>query len=93
MTAAPADPGGRHQRIASRVRRLVADHLGVAIEALCPTLSLREDLAVDSLDLAEMVALLEHAFAITVSDRVLTHVHSYGDLVDSTVGLVMADQS
>jgi acyl carrier protein len=71
------------------LRGLVADHLGVDVQALGAGVSLREDLAADSLDLLELTLLLEREFALTVSDRALDGIVSYGDLVDVMVDLVV----
>jgi acyl carrier protein len=71
-----------------RVRRVVADALGVGLEDLVREASLRDDLAADSLDLVELALALEAKFGITVSDRVLDLVRSYGDLVEATVDLI-----
>jgi len=38
-------------RVEPRLRRVVADNLGVALEDLTPEVSLTDDLAADSLDL------------------------------------------
>jgi len=65
-------------------RRLVADHLGVGVEQLVAGVSLREDLAADSLDLVELAMALEAEFAIVVPDSVLDRVRTYGDLVQTT---------
>jgi acyl carrier protein len=73
-----------------RVRRVVADALGVGLEELVREVSLRDDLAADSLDLVELVLALEAKFGITVPDRVLDLVRSYGDLVETTVDLIRA---
>src|SRR5207249_1486012 len=66
------------------VRRVVSDRLGVGVEELVSEVSLRDDLAADSLDLVELVMALEAEFAIVVPDRVLDRVRTYGDLVQTT---------
>lgn len=66
------------------VRRLVAQHLGVGLEDLGTEVSLRDDLAADSLDLVELAMALETEFAIVVPERVLDRVRTYGDLVEAT---------
>jgi acyl carrier protein len=71
-----------------RVRRVVADTLGLGLEELVREVSLRDDLAADSLDLVELALTLEAKFGITVPDRVLDLVRSYGDLVEATVNLI-----
>jgi acyl carrier protein len=72
------------------VRRLVAEHLGVGAEKLVPHVSLREDLAADSLDLVGLAIALEGEFAIVVSERILDRVRTFGDLVGATGLLVRA---
>src|SRR5216117_3659969 len=62
-------------------RRLVADHLGVGVEQLVAGVSLRDDLAADSLDLVELAMALEAEFGIVVPEHILDRVRTYGDLV------------
>jgi acyl carrier protein len=72
------------------VRRLVAEHLGVGEEALVRDISLRDDLAADSLDLVELAMALEGEFAILVPERILDAVRTYGDLVAAAGVLLRA---
>jgi acyl carrier protein len=72
------------------VRRLVADHLGVGAEDLAAGVSLRDELAADSLDLLELAMALEAQFAIVVPERILDQVRTYGDLIEATGLLVRA---
>lgn len=80
---------GLHEFVEPQLRRLLAKHLGVGAEQLVPGASLREDLAADSLDLVELALLLEQQFGVSLSDRLLDDVQSYGELVDVTIGLLM----
>jgi acyl carrier protein len=64
-----------------RVRCLVADTLGVEIHELEPDVSLTDELAADSLDVAELAARLEADFGLVVPERVMDHLRTYGDLV------------
>ena len=52
-----------------RVRRVVADALGVGLGELVREVSLRDDLAADSLDLVELALALEAKFGIRVPGR------------------------
>jgi len=79
---------GMYEFVEPHVRRLVADHLGVGVEELVPELSLRDDLAADSLDLVELALALEERFGIGVPEHILDQVRSYGDLVETTVDLI-----
>ena len=72
------------------VRRLVADHLGVGVGELGSEVSLRDDLAADSLDLVELAMALEAAFAIEVPQPILERVRSFGDLIRATDLLIGA---
>jgi len=81
---------GLHEFVEPQLRRLLAKHLGVGTERLVAGASLREDLAADSLDLVELALLLEQQFDVSLSDRLLDDVQSYGDLVDATIALLMA---
>jgi acyl carrier protein len=72
------------------VRRLVAEHLGVGVEELVTDVSLRDDLAADSLDLVELALALEGEFTIAVPERILDEVRTFGDLVRATSVLIRA---
>ena len=66
-----------------RVRRVVADQLGVGANELARDISLVDDLAADSLDLVELAMALETELGIAVPESVIEHMRTYGDLVDS----------
>ncbi len=76
--------------VESRVRRLAADHLGVEEHELLPELSLVEDLAADSLDLAELGLALEDDLGVAVPEPLLSEVRTYGDLVEAMLVVVQA---
>jgi acyl carrier protein len=73
-----------------RVRRLAADHLGVEEDELLAELSLVEDLAADSLDLAELGLAIEDDLGVHVPEVLLSEVRTYGDLVETILGVVQA---
>jgi acyl carrier protein len=79
-----------YEFVEPQLRHLVAEHLGVGLEALVSDVSLRDDLAADSLDLVELAMALEGAFAIVVPERILDEVRTYGDLVHATGLLIRA---
>jgi acyl carrier protein len=64
------------------VRGVVSDRLGVAPDALRVPVSLVDDLAVDSLDLLELVIDLESVFAIVIPEREIDRVRTVGDLAE-----------
>ena len=77
----------RQQPIEPRVRRLVAETLGVCPTELGPEIQLMDDLAADSLDIVELAVELEGEFGITFSERMLGRIRSYADLVETTFAL------
>jgi acyl carrier protein len=60
---------------------VVTEYLGIAWDDLRPYVSLTDDLAADSLDLAELMVGLEDEFDIEIPDAMLGEVHSYAELV------------
>src|SRR2546425_12770986 len=80
-----------HERVVeTRVRRVVADNLGVDVDDRAPDVSLTDDLAADSLDLLELALALERELAISLPERLLERVRTYGDLVQATLVLARA---
>jgi len=80
-----------HERVVeTRVRRVVADNLGVDVDDLTPDVSLTDDLAADSLDLLEVALALEGELGISLPERLLERVRTYGDLVQATLALARA---
>ncbi|HJQ83930.1 MAG TPA: acyl carrier protein [Candidatus Binatia bacterium] len=71
--------------LAATVRELVADRLGVDARRLSTDVSLRDDLAVDSLDLAEIAIAIESELGVVLPRRFLDDVRSVGDLIDATL--------
>src|SRR5690348_16529934 len=81
---------GMDEFVEPHVRRLVAERLGVGVEELLSEVSLRDELAADSLDLVELAMALESEFAIAVPERILDEVRTFGDLVRATGSLIRA---
>lgn len=52
-----------------RLRKLVAEQLGVEEERIVPEASFIDDLEADSLDLVELIMSLEEEFNIEISDE------------------------
>ena len=76
-----ASAGSAEKSVEPRIRRVVAEHLGIGREDLRPYISLTDDLAADSLDLAGLMVRLEDEFNIEIPDSMLGEVHSYAELV------------
>jgi len=75
-----------------RVRRVVADHLGVELEDLAPGVSLIDDLAADSLDLIELAVEIERQFGISLPEVLIDEIRTYGDMVDAVLRLTHAQR-
>src|SRR5262245_1386608 len=75
-----------------RVRRVVAEFLGVDVVDLGPEVSLTDDLAADSLDLLELALALEGRFGIVIPEAVIDGMHRYGDLVELVEALTSEQQ-
>src|SRR5262249_29381505 len=73
---------GMQHFVEPRIRALVADHLGVRPEELTAEVSLVDDLAADSLDMIELAIAVEDALDISIPERTIEHVRSFGDLVE-----------
>ena len=77
------------EHVERRLRALVAERLGVGEDELERHVSLRDDLAVDSLDLLEVAVAIEDAWDVTLPDRLLAQVRTYGELAAATIDLVL----
>ena len=52
-----------------RLRKIIADQLGVEEEKVTPEAHFIEDLNADSLDLVELIMALEEEFSVEISDE------------------------
>ena len=86
MVARGSGAGSRREWVDGRLRPLIADQLGVDASVLVPGTSLVDDLAADSLDLAELTLVLESEFDVAFPRRAVEELRTYGDLL----GLLMA---
>jgi acyl carrier protein len=100
MLARDTAPGRRQDRdtraeeaIDSRVRRIVADRLGISPAELVPDTSLADDLAVDSLDLIEIAIAVETEVGVSIAERRLERVRTYGDLAALVIMLAAESRS
>lgn len=75
-----------------RVRRVVADFLGVGLEELATDVSLIDDLAADSLDLVELAVEIERQFGIVLPEALIDEIRTYGDVVDTVQRLTRAQR-
>ncbi len=65
-----------------KVRKLIADALGVSEDEVVPSASFIEDLGADSLDIVELVMELEKEFEIAIEDDDAERISTVQDAVD-----------
>lgn len=64
-----------------RLRKIVADRLGVNEAQIVPEASFVEDLNADSLDLVELIMSLEEEFGIQIPDEDAEKIRTVGDAI------------
>ncbi len=64
-----------------RLRKIVADRLGVDEVQIVPEASFVEDLNADSLDLVELIMSLEEEFGIQIPDEDAEKIRTVGDAI------------
>ena len=67
--------------IATEVRRLIHDKLGIGTELLTDNASFKDDLAVDSLDLIELQMEVEKQYSLNMPDEVAENLKTVGNLI------------
>jgi acyl carrier protein len=70
--------------VEARIRRIVAEHLGVGTDDLGPEVSLTDDLAADSLDLFELTVVLEEELGVSIPESATEQLRTYGEVVAVT---------
>ena len=68
--------------IEERVKKIVAEQLGVKEEDIQNSASFVEDLGADSLDTVELVMALEEEFGTEIADQEAENIRTVGDAVD-----------
>jgi len=70
------------KEVAEKVKRLIAEQLGVDEAEVTPGASFTDDLGADSLDQVELVMALEEAFALSISDEDIEQMRSVQNAID-----------
>lgn len=68
--------------IASRVKKIVIEHLGADAEKVVPEASFIDDLGADSLDTVELVMAFEEEFGIEIPDEAAEKIQTVQDAIN-----------
>jgi acyl carrier protein len=66
---------------ATKVKKIVEDHLGVAPEKIVEGASFIDDLGADSLDTVELIMAFEEEFGVEIGDDIAEQIITVGDAV------------
>ena len=58
-----------NEEIAKRIKEIICEQLGVALEEVTPQASFIEDLGADSLDIVELIMALEEEYDLEIPDE------------------------
>ena len=72
--------------ISSKVKKIVADHLGIEEEKVTEEASFIDDLDADSLDTVELVMAFEEEYGSEISDSEAEKILTVGDAVNFIAG-------
>jgi len=71
--------------IEDRVKEIISEQLGVAIDEVRPEASFMDDLGADSLDVVQLVMTMEEAFDTEIPDEDAEKIQTVKDAVDYVV--------
>ena len=66
----------------TRLKKIVAEQLGVDESKIVPSARFTDDLNADSLDLVEMIMSLEEEFGVEIPDEEAEKILTVGDAID-----------
>ena len=72
--------------VATRVRKIVVEHLGAEEGKVVDSASFIDDLGADSLDTVELVMAFEEEFGIEIPDDSAENIQTFGDAVEFIAG-------
>ena len=68
--------------VEDKVKKIIAEKLGVDLSEVVPEASFVDDLGADSLDLVELIMSMEEAFEIEISDEDAENLKTVQDAID-----------
>ena len=68
--------------VQDKVKKIIAEKLGVDISDVVPQASFIDDLGADSLDLVELIMSMEEAFEVEISDEDAEKLRTVQDAID-----------
>jgi acyl carrier protein len=74
--------GKQMSEIADKIKRIVADHLGVDEAKVVPEASFIDDLGADSLDTVELVMVFEEEFDVEIPEHAAEKIATVRDAID-----------
>ena len=82
--------------ISERLKKIIAEQLGVDEESIVPSASLVDDLNVDSSDLAELITAIEQEFStpqqkLQISDEDTERITTVQDIIDYLRDYIIED--
>jgi acyl carrier protein len=81
MSSANQHATAMNEDVATKVRKLIADHLGVQTQRVSDQANFFDDLGVDRLDRLELIIAVEDHFGIELEDDVVEKIVIVGDLI------------
>jgi len=70
------------EEVETKVREIISEQLGVAVDQVTPGASFIEDLGADSLDIVELVMALEEEYGMEISDEDAEKIRTVKDVVN-----------
>ena len=74
------------EEIAERIKGIIVEQLGVAMEEVTPEASFIEDLGADSLDIVELIMALEEEYDIEIPDEDAEKIQTVQDVISYVEG-------
>ncbi len=74
------------EKVETKVREIISEQLGVAVDQVTPEASFIEDLGADSLDIVELVMALEEEYGMEISDEEAEKIRTVKDVVNYIEG-------